>query len=110
MFLVIRFNDTTMKEIVYIQNDNPETVREAAESYCGPYEAYLYGDNLYDWLDIQDDFEDNKRCINADGEFDWDLVRAQLDKGRLSLGNVESFGWIEIIDSDHFTIDEDGDI
>lgn len=110
MFLVISFNHTRAKNIVYISDNDPKTIKEAAELHCGEIDAFLYDDELYDITDIENYFEDDEDCQDDEGEFDWDKFEEQLEEGNISLnGEIDCIATIDVIDSDCLELDEDGD-
>ena len=103
MFLVIDIYDSYDKEIVYIPDNDPKTICEAAESNCGEYDAFLYDNELYDCNDIIKEFT-KRGIIKDDSYIDFDALRESLDIGDVTLDNIYSFARIKVFDTDHLTV------
>lgn len=112
MFLVITFNHPYgSKNIVYIPNDDPKTIKDTIENSIDEYPFIFFkNDEIFDLDYIEDLFSNNEKCLDETGEFNWDIFNKKLDNDEINLCGVERIGSVEIIDENYLKLDENGDI
>lgn len=113
MFLVYEAANYNYKEITYIPDDDPKTIRDAVyeKLEIGNHDEFIfYNNSIYFIFDIEDVFGDNENYLDEDGNFDLDKFEEALKNGDVDLDDVSEEGSISVLDKDCIQVDEEGEV
>ena len=113
MFLIYEATNYNYKEIAYIPDDDPKTIKDAVYEKLGisdHMEFVFHNNSIYLDFEIEDTFGEDEDYLDEDGNFDWDKFEEALKNGDVDLDDVSEEGSVYVLDADCVQIDEDGDI
>lgn len=113
MFLIYEATNYNYKEIAYIPDDDPKTIKDAVYEKLGisdHMEFVFHNNSIYLDFEIEDTFGEDEDYLDEDGNFDWDKFEEALKNGDVDLNDVSEEGSVYVLDADCVQIDEDGDI